>query len=214
MKRRLMAGFAGISLIALPGASALANYEPIASKTQIITKPAAVVLGETRPVGIVEKLYSNSALRADIQDMQQQREFDVAIAYDNQLLSNTIAVETVVAQLLDRVGKTRYVFSGSTPAGWDCSGLVVWAYEQLGIELPHSASKQGKIGETVTEPKVGDVVLFAKGKNIYHAAIYVGDNKVVHSGFREGRKTEIIALDSPSFAGDKIIFKRLLDTTE
>lgn len=214
MKRKIVAGFAGISLIALPGASALANYEPIASKTQIITTPVNTVLGDSRTFTFVEKDSQLRSMRADIQEMQQQRQFDVEIAHESQLLSNTIEVELMVDKLLDRVGKTRYVFSGSTPAGWDCSGLVVWAYEQLGIELPHSARKQGKIGETVEEPKAGDVVLFAKGSSIYHSAIYVGNGKVVHAGFKPGRKTEVIDIDSPAFAGDKIKYKRLIDTTE
>jgi cell wall-associated NlpC family hydrolase len=114
----------------------------------------------------------------------------------------------MVSKLEARIGKTRYVFSGSTPAGWDCSGLVRWAYEQIGIELPHSANKQGHMGKIVKSPRIGDVVVFGwKGsKSFYHAAIYVGNNQVIHAGFRKGSRTEKIALNSRAFSGSTIRF--------
>jgi cell wall-associated NlpC family hydrolase len=117
-------------------------------------------------------------------------------------------LQKMVSKLEARIGKTRYVFSGSTPAGWDCSGLVRWAYEQIGIELPHSANKQGHMGKIVKSPRIGDVVVFGwKGsKSFYHAAIYVGNNQVIHAGFRKGSRTEKIALNSRAFSGSTIRF--------
>jgi cell wall-associated NlpC family hydrolase len=122
------------------------------------------------------------------------------------------AVDKVVKKLKARVGKTWYVFSGATPSGWDCSGLTMWAYQQLGIEIPHSANKQAKAGTKVVSPTVGDLVLFGyKGTNTYfHAAIYVGDNKFIHAGFRKGQTTKILSLTDPSVKNTKIKFVRLL----
>ena len=117
----------------------------------------------------------------------------------------------VISQLKSRVGKTWYVFSGATPAGWDCSGLVVWAYQQLGVELPHSANKQGHIGKKVKTPKIGDIVVFGyKGsKSYYHASIYIGNGKVIHAGFRPGTTTSVISLDDPSFDYSTITYIRV-----
>jgi cell wall-associated NlpC family hydrolase len=114
----------------------------------------------------------------------------------------------VITKLKNRIGKTRYVFSGVTPYGWDCSGLVVWAYEQLGVELPHSANKQGHLGTKVSAPKIGDIVVFGypKSESYYHASIYVGNNKVIHAGFKSGTTTSIISLDDPSFNGSTVTF--------
>ena len=122
------------------------------------------------------------------------------------------AVNKVIKKLKARVGKTCYVFSGSTPRGWDCSGLTKWAYQQLGIEIPHSANKQARVGIKVASPTVGDLVLFGyKGTNTYfHAAIYVGDNKFIHAGFRKGQTTKILSLTDPSVKNTKIKFVRLL----
>ena len=132
-----------------------------------------------------------------------------------QLADNTEKVLSVVKQLKSRVGKTWYVFSGQTPQGWDCSGMVYWAYGQLGVPVEHSANKQGNSGTKVRTPAIGDIVVFGyKGsKTYYHSSIYIGDNKVIHAGFRKGTRTSIISLDDPSFRHSTATFVRLIETT-
>lgn len=126
------------------------------------------------------------------------------LAYQARLTKAVTAVES-------RIGKTWYVFSGSTPAGWDCSGLVRWAYEQVGIELPHSANKQGHLGQWVKVPRVGDIVVFGYPgtTTFYHSALYVGNGYVVHAGFRRGMRTAKISLASPSFKNSSVRFVRI-----
>ena len=117
----------------------------------------------------------------------------------------------VVKQLKKRIGKTWYVFSGSTPRGWDCSGLTRWAYEQIGVELPHSANKQARSGVKVASPEIGDLVLFGyKGTNtFFHASIYIGNGQVIHAGFKRGQTTSILDLDSASVKNTKIRFVKV-----
>jgi cell wall-associated NlpC family hydrolase len=130
------------------------------------------------------------------------------------LMAEGHKVNTVVKKLKKRIGKTWYVFSGSTPRGWDCSGLVYWTYQQLGIEVPHSANKQGHLTKGVKDPKVGDIVVWGyKGsKSYYHAGIYIGNGKAIHAGFRKGTTTQVIDVDSPAFRGSTIKFVRLIKT--
>ena len=120
-------------------------------------------------------------------------------------------INSVVKQLKKRVGRTWYVFSGSTPAGWDCSGLTRWAYGELGVDIPHSANKQARLGQRVKTPQVGDLVLFGyHSSNIFfHASIYIGNNKVIHAGFKKGQTTSVLDLDSASVKNTKIRFVRL-----
>ena len=132
-----------------------------------------------------------------------------------QLADNTERVLSVVKQLKSRVGKTWYVFSGQTPQGWDCSGMVYWAYGQLGVPVEHSANKQGNSGTKVRTPAIGDIVVFGyKGsKSYYHSSIYIGDNKVIHAGFRKGTRTSVISIDDPSFRHSTATFVRLIEQT-
>jgi cell wall-associated NlpC family hydrolase len=117
----------------------------------------------------------------------------------------------VVKKLKKRIGKTWYVFSGSTPSGWDCSGMTRWAYQQIGVDIPHSANKQAKSGIKVVSPAIGDLVLFGyKGTNtFFHASIYIGNGKVIHAGFKKGQTTSVLDLQSASVKNTKMRFVRV-----
>lgn len=127
---------------------------------------------------------------------------------------NKRRIATVIHKLEGRIGKTWYVFSGDQPTGWDCSGLTRWAYAQLGIEIPHSATKQAGVGRVVETPELGDIVLFGykNSKSYYHAAIYAGSGIVIHAGFRRGTTTQRIPILSPAFKGSRITFIRVLNS--
>jgi cell wall-associated NlpC family hydrolase len=128
-------------------------------------------------------------------------------------LTNATNIRKTVGALKKRVGRTWYVFSGSTPSGWDCSGLVMWAYQQMGVELEHRASLQQKAGTIVKDPKVGDIVAFSykNSKSAYHVGIYIGNGKMIHAR-RQGQGTVIESVTT--FAGkySKVTYTRILDT--
>jgi cell wall-associated NlpC family hydrolase len=118
-------------------------------------------------------------------------------------------LKRVVQYLTTRVHKTAYVFSGSTISGWDCSGMVRYAYKRMGITLEHSADKQAHAGTRVSKPRVGDIVVFAyKGStNFYHSAIYVGEGLIVHANLLY--KTTVIQPLS-DFKNSQIRFVRVI----
>ena len=109
-----------------------------------------------------------------------------------QLQANADRVSAAIKKLRSHVGKTWYVFSGNTPSGWDCSGLTMWFYEQLDIELEHRASKQENAGTKTDDPKPGDLVVFKyKGnKSAYHVGIYIGNGEMIHAP-KHGHLTRI-----------------------
>jgi cell wall-associated NlpC family hydrolase len=77
-----------------------------------------------------------------------------------------------------------YVWGGSVPTGFDCSGLVTYVYAQLGIALPHFAAAQWEYGVPVplSELQAGDLVFFDK---LDHVGIYLGDSLFIdapHTG--------------------------------
>jgi cell wall-associated NlpC family hydrolase len=124
---------------------------------------------------------------------------------------NTDKMRQTVIQLMRRVNKTSYVFSGSTPYGWDCSGMVKWTYKQFGLELPHSANKQAHVGKRVSVPKLGDIVVMAyRGStNFYHSGIYIGKNKIVNA--HSQAKTTIIQ-SLAEYKNSQIRFVRVVET--
>ena len=124
---------------------------------------------------------------------------------------NTIQMKKVITYLKTRENKTSYVFSGSSPRGWDCSGMVRWTYQRFGLELPHSADKQAHIGKRVSKPKLGDIVVFAYpgSTHFYHAAIYIGNGKIINANYSTGT-TSIQPLSD--FKGSPIRYVRVVET--
>lgn len=73
---------------------------------------------------------------------------------------------------------TPYVYGGDTPAGFDCSGYVMFVYAQFGISLPHSASAQGAMGTRISiqDAQPGDVVIMLGGA---HDGFYAGNGNIM-----------------------------------
>ena len=67
-----------------------------------------------------------------------------------------------------------YLWGGSTPAGFDCSGYTSYVFGQLGISLPRTAAQQQAWAASTTAPRPGDLVFF--GYPAYHVGIYAGNN--------------------------------------
>jgi murein DD-endopeptidase len=96
------------------------------------------------------------------------------------------------------VGKP-YRYGGSSPAGFDCSGLVMYSYRQAGLALPHNTGKQRLAARPIEVAKLrrGDLLFFnQEGEKYGHVAIYVGGGKFVHAP-SSGKSVRSDRLDSP-----------------
>jgi cell wall-associated NlpC family hydrolase len=75
-----------------------------------------------------------------------------------------------------------YVYGGASPSGFDCSGLVMYVYAQLGVSLPHYTVAQYNYADSVSVPRSqlepGDLVFFA---GLGHVGIYVGNGQFIHA---------------------------------
>lgn len=80
----------------------------------------------------------------------------------------------------------KYVYGGSSPSGFDCSGFTSYVYKHFGVSLSRTSSGQASNGRKVSkgELQVGDIVCFSsssKGKKIGHVGIYIGGGKFIHA---------------------------------
>lgn len=74
-----------------------------------------------------------------------------------------------------------YVWGGSTPAGFDCSGFTSYVFSHFGVSLYRRAADQSRQGKAVSRDSLmpGDLVFF--GKPAYHVGIYIGDGLYIHA---------------------------------
>jgi hypothetical protein len=105
----------------------------------------------------------------------------------------------------------KYVWGGTVPAGFDCSGYVQYVYKKEGVELPRTALQQSKVGKDVTwQPlKKGDLLFFLtdrkRGIPVTHVGMYLGGNKFIHAASK--RKGIIISPFTPKSKYGKLFVK-------
>ncbi len=87
-----------------------------------------------------------------------------------------------------------YQYGANGPDSFDCSGLTQYVHGQVGIELPRTSSDQRAAVSQVpdAEKRPGDLIFFDDGGDVYHVAIYAGDNKV----WTAPEEGETVQLDS------------------
>lgn len=92
---------------------------------------------------------------------------------------SSVSSEKVLQVAAQYVG-TPYVFGGSNPRGFDCSGYVMFVYAQFGVELRHSVNAQARVGKVVSpeDARPGDVVIF---NDHSHNGIYAGNGQFYHA---------------------------------
>lgn len=78
---------------------------------------------------------------------------------------------------------TKYVYGGTSPSGFDCSGLVQYSLRKLGVSIGRTARDQYSSGTAVSRSNLqaGDLVFFSRGGAISHVAIYAGNGQVLHA---------------------------------
>ena len=93
------------------------------------------------------------------------------------------AVRTQVVYTARQMVGVPYRWGGSTPEGFDCSGLVQYVYSRSGLRLPRTAAEQMAASAPLTLEKAeaGDLLFFRDGSRTSHVAIYLGQGRFVHA---------------------------------
>lgn len=96
-----------------------------------------------------------------------------------------------------------YVWGGSTPAGFDCSGLVQYVFREIGISIPRTSREQFRVGAYIPPDRLdlllpGDLVFFGYGGDpgqVHHVGMYVGNGDYLHAP-RRGQPVQVNSLTS------------------
>jgi cell wall-associated NlpC family hydrolase len=113
----------------------------------------------------------------------------------------------VVGIAMSQLG-TPYVWGGAAPGGFDCSGLVMWAYAQVGVSLPHSSYALYGMGVPVSRDELepGDLVFF---DGLGHVGIYIGGGEFIHAP-HTGDVVKISSLDEGWYTATYVGARRIL----
>jgi cell wall-associated NlpC family hydrolase len=99
-----------------------------------------------------------------------------------------------------------YRWGGESPdTGFDCSGLVRWAYLRVGVDLPHNSYALYGQGKRVPESRMapGDILFF---EGLGHVGLYLGRGRMVHAP-ETGRNVEVVRLAGSNY-GSRLIGAR------
>jgi cell wall-associated NlpC family hydrolase len=165
----------GMRLSSLDNAQQAAQRAELAAKQQIaqVTALKKQMSGKLSEANAKAAVLDSSAMSQALTVFQQTGSYP---NYTLPLISN---VETIALRYaLTKVGDP-YVWAAAGPDAFDCSGLIVWAYAQEGISLPHYTGDLWNEGEHVSENDLqpGDLVFFYA--DISHVGIYIGDGLMV-----------------------------------
>lgn len=102
----------------------------------------------------------------------------------------------------------KYVYGGTSPSGFDCSGFTQYVYKHFGVNLNRTAAAQYSNGKSVTSLQAGDLVMFGKS-GINHVGIYIGGNTFIHAANKkQGVRTDSMSTGyyKANYVGAKRIY--------
>jgi cell wall-associated NlpC family hydrolase len=111
------------------------------------------------------------------------------------------------ATLAVRMVGTPYRWGGESPGGFDCSGLVRWAYGRVGLDLPHNSHALYGVGREVSRAQIrtGDVLFFS---GLGHVGLYLGGGRMVHAPY-SGKHVEVVNLRASHYGGRLVGARRV-----
>lgn len=199
---------------ALPAAEKVnKKYAPKAKKvrdeakpvTNKVKKQAQPVLDELQPV----KKAVQPVIDKVLEDKTVATLVDTVIPVD-QLMTSKAKTRSkadvqrsrgmkILEAARSRIGDP-YVWGATGPNAFDCSGLVMWAHQQLGINIPRTSQDQIAGGHAIARKDLqpGDIVAFYG--NASHVGVYAGKNTIVHAPY-QGQNVSESSLDSMPYYG-------------
>ena len=117
--------------------------------------------------------------------------------------TNKAKADDIIAYAKKFLG-VRYVYGGSTPSGFDCSGFTSYVFKQNGYSITRTSTSQARDGVAVSKSNLqkGDLVFFSSsryGSSIGHVGIYIGGGEFIHAASGSSMRVMISSLNNPYY---------------
>ncbi|WP_433957917.1 LysM peptidoglycan-binding domain-containing protein [Cytobacillus horneckiae] len=150
-----------------------------------------------------------SRYKLSVSQLKSLNQLKSDMIYPGQKLTISGSTQTPPSEIINPSGKVdalineakkyigvAYVWGGSTPAGFDCSGYLNFVFNNIGISIPRTVETIWNATKSVSSPSKGDIVFFETYKaGPSHAGIYLGNNKFIHAGTSNGVTISDMTLD-------------------
>lgn len=143
----------------------------VASQYVLICSPASITSTADKPAGTADAAESTETTETT-----------------DSTVSPSASASDIVSVAQQYLG-VPYVYGGSSPSGFDCSGFTMYVFAQVGISLPHGATSQLSYGTEVSRSNLqpGDLVFFQDyGAVASHVGIYIGGDQFIHASSSSG----------------------------
>lgn len=201
---------AGVGALAAPAREALAVNEAVTvasdaqwqgvSATEVAAEPAPAPKVEETPAAAeraeVEQAPAARSQSRELSSEEAPRQTQSQQAPQREDVSAMSSTGSKVAAIATQYVGVPYVYGGSSPSGFDCSGLVQYVYAQVGVSLPRTSWELGGAGIRVSaaEAQPGDIVHYSG-----HVGIYIGNGKMVHATVPGSTVKLVNVYGSPSY---------------
>lgn len=184
---------AKVNLVASAETAAQRAREAARQEQQRATKLKATMAATVAKIQARENFFNSQAFAQATAIFQKTGHYPIT-----SVQGNSIGVQAL-NHALTKIGDP-YVWAMAGPSEFDCSGLVMWAYEQVGVHLMHFTGDQWNEGEHIprSELQPGDLVFFYP--TISHVGLYVGNGLMVDAP-SAGQNVQIQAIDWGNFVG-------------